>query len=511
MSGWDSVGGAIEDIFEHSGFPMVGPAAGLPVGPAMHWAMGSLFKDAPPPAAPPVPPGPPPPGMPGAPGGITDMLLPPPPAPAPSSPTPPPPPPPAAGGPPAPPPQGAGKAAEAGAADAAAAGATVEQLAALDKQAAAALASIHDAGQAGRAALDNIQKDINDKITQLGPRLNTPQGQAELRDFLKTKLADAKQILDQHISDAEDQARKTHDLTSQYAGVGKPGDKSGGNGEGGKGGSEGGKGGADPSPPDPSTAPASTAPAAAAPAGTPMTPGMMMPGAGMIPGFGGGGMPGFGGGGMPGFGGGGGDPLSGLMGGGGLPHDTDPKFRDPDLPGGPNDKPGKPETQQHGEQPGDQKGATQPAGSAGGPEDHGAENAGGGGQVGHGTGTDVKLPDGTTTAARTDQGAAAVRAALNGATVADAYKQAGVELPPAGTPVTDPVPPTQLKAGDVGMWKDHMVMALGNGKVLVSGQPQPQDSLSSGPDFLGWIDPTKGHTAPASAPQPAPSEPPAQS
>jgi hypothetical protein len=45
-------------------------------------------------------------------------------------------------------------------------------------------------------------------------------------------------------------------------------------------------------------------------------------------------------------------------------------------------------------------------------------------------------------------------------------------------------------------------MALGDGKVLVNGQVQPQDSLGSGPDFLGWIDPTK-HAAP-----PAPAAPP---
>lgn len=70
-------------------------------------------------------------------------------------------------------------------------------------------------------------------------------------------------------------------------------------------------------------------------------------------------------------------------------------------------------------------------------------------------------------------------------------RPAGVNLPPPGTPVTDPVPPTQLKAGDVGVWKDHMVMALGNKQVLVNGQAQPQESVGSGPDFLGWIDPTK--------------------
>src|SRR5690606_6550548 len=116
--------------------------------------------------------------------------------------------------------------------------------------------------------------------------------------------------------------------------------------------------------------------------------------------------------------------------------------------------------------------------------------------------TDVKLPDESVTEARTPQGAAAVRAALDGAPVAEAWQQAaGVTLPPAGTPVTDPVPPTQLKGGDVGMWKDHMVMALGNGKVLVSGQVQPIESVSSGPDFLGWFDPTatKDGGSPASS------------
>ncbi|MHA0290047.1 hypothetical protein ACXYX3_26885 (plasmid) [Mycobacterium sp. C3-094] len=56
--------------------------------------------------------------------------------------------------------------------------------------------------------------------------------------------------------------------------------------------------------------------------------------------------------------------------------------------------------------------------------------------------------------------------------------------------MTEPIPPTKLQAGDVGMWKDHQVMALGNGKVLVSGQEQPLESVSSGPDFLGWFDPT---------------------
>ena len=119
---------------------------------------------------------------------------------------------------------------------------------------------------------------------------------------------------------------------------------------------------------------------------------------------------------------------------------------------------------------------------------------------------------GWTAQARTAQGATAARAALHGATVADAWHQAGVTVPPPGTPVTAPIPPTQLKAGDVGVWKDHLVMALGNSKVLVSGQVQPLSSVGSGPDFLGWMDPSAAggpggqgaaYGAPAGPPPPA--------
>ena len=47
-----------------------------------------------------------------------------------------------------------------------------------------------------------------------------------------------------------------------------------------------------------------------------------------------------------------------------------------------------------------------------------------------------------------------------------------------------------LKAGDIAVFSDHLVMALGNGEVYVSGQVQTLASISSGPDFPVWIDPT---------------------
>lgn len=86
--------------------------------------------------------------------------------------------------------------------------------------------------------------------------------------------------------------------------------------------------------------------------------------------------------------------------------------------------------------------------------------------------------------------AEAVRAAFNGASVSEAYQKAGITLPSEGAPVTHPIPASDVQAGDVGAFKDHLVMSLGNGKVLVSGQQQPLESVSSEPGFLGWFDPT---------------------
>lgn len=93
--------------------------------------------------------------------------------------------------------------------------------------------------------------------------------------------------------------------------------------------------------------------------------------------------------------------------------------------------------------------------------------------------------------ARSAAGAAAVQAALNGASVTEAYQQQNIALPSVGAQVTAPVAPEALQAGDVGMWKNRLVMALGSGKALVAGQLQTVDEASSGPDFLGWFDPTK--------------------
>ena len=401
---------------------------------------------------------------------------------------------------------GSGGAANAADLEAQALAKILEHLQELDQSAASTVEATHAAREATRRALAKIQADIEAKLTELGPRLNTPKGQSDLRDYLIRELSSAKQIIDEQFADAEAKARHTRELTQHYldaagGGQGKPGEGGGGSG-GGPGGGGGGSGdgagssGGGRGEVDPGTAPASATPATPATPTSPFGQGMM-PGAGMMPaGMSMPSLPSLGGGGIPGLGGG--DPLSGLSGlGGAGAHERNPSSEDAS---GRADSatPKLHDTAKTGDAAGtgsdkDSDAETKPAGehAAAGTElaDHQGPHPGDGPPGGPDGGTHVALPDGTTVEARTSQGATAVKAALNGATVADAWHQAGVTVPPPGTPVTAPIPPTQLKAGDVGMWKDHLVMALGSGKVLVSGQVQPLTSVGSGPDFLGWMDP----------------------
>jgi hypothetical protein len=420
---------------------------------------------------------------------------------------------------------GSGRAAEGADAEAKAIAQLLEHLEELDRSATATVEAIHAAGAAGRQALEQIQRDVEAKITELTKqgRLNTPAGQEELRKFLKEKLTAAKQLIDEQIADAEAKARLTRELAHHYrhlaaagGGDGKAGGGdhagAGGSSGGDRGGSGGGGGGS-----DQGTSPASAVPAAP-PAAAPTSPfgqGMMPAGMPMpsLPSLGGGGMPGFGG---------GGDPLSALSGlAGAGAHGHNPGLQDDSGKGEGSGRDGSSTPKLRDEQgSGGEGSGTKPA------ADHGSGGSGtelvgnqtthpggdgpgsGGGQDG---GTHVALPDGTSTEARSAQGVTAVKAVLNGATVSDAWHQAGVTVPPPGTPVTAPIPPTQLRAGDVGVWKDHLVMAMGNGKVLVSGQLQPLTSVGSGPDFLGWMDPSAQGGKPGQAPHGAAATPPQQS
>jgi hypothetical protein len=118
--------------------------------------------------------------------------------------------------------------------------------------------------------------------------------------------------------------------------------------------------------------------------------------------------------------------------------------------------------------------------------------------------TTVTLPDGETLTAASPQLAAVIDAAARGTPIAEAFQQQGMTIPPPGTAVSDPVDPSQLAPGDIGMFTDRHALALGESRVLVNGQIQ-QISTVSGPDFLGWEHPP----APVAAPAPDVPDPPA--
>lgn len=488
---WDVFGLAINRVVGDALKAFAGPSA----VPLSTGTGGVPFPLEPAPAPPGPVPSPPP--APEGPPTTTTTTPGPPGAPTPPSgpATPPPPPPPGA-------PEGGdgGPAAEAAKENARKIGMMLEALHDLDSAGISA-DEIAAAGEAGRAELEKINTDVQAKIAELkaSGALYTPEGQQALMDYSKTRLEEARGVIEKAAAEAEDKAKDTDNNTKAYEGVGGQG---GGSADGGAGGGEaGGSGTEDKSAGEPVAA-----------AGQPGMGMGGMPGMGMggIPGLGGG-IPGFGGGGSP-FGGGGGglpgagfvDPLASSLAGladperAGLGFNDEPADEpdDKDSEGSEFKDTGNTDEGGAGEGTDDKDDAgTQPAGANGAP---------GGGEPGvvppvvePPKSTEITLPSGEVTEARSPVGAEAVRAALAGSSVSESYQKAGVTLPPAGTPVTEPIPPTKLQAGDVGMWKDHQVMALGNGKVLVSGQEQPLESVSSGPDFLGWFDPTATGKTPA--------------
>ena len=118
--------------------------------------------------------------------------------------------------------------------------------------------------------------------------------------------------------------------------------------------------------------------------------------------------------------------------------------------------------------------------------------------------TIATLPNGETLTAASPQLAAAIEAAANGTPIADAFRQEGMTIPPPGTAVSDPVDPSQLAPGDIGMFTDRHALALGDSRALVNGQIQ-HISTVNGPGFLGWEHPP----VPVSAPEPDRTAPPA--
>lgn len=117
--------------------------------------------------------------------------------------------------------------------------------------------------------------------------------------------------------------------------------------------------------------------------------------------------------------------------------------------------------------------------------------------------TTVRLPDGGEMHAPTAALAEVFRAALNGTPVVDAYRAAGITVPPPGTAVPHPVEPFRVVGGDIGMFSDRQALALDRDRAVLDGRIQPVATVG-GPSFLGWLHPpSQGATTAASAPDPA--------
>lgn len=117
--------------------------------------------------------------------------------------------------------------------------------------------------------------------------------------------------------------------------------------------------------------------------------------------------------------------------------------------------------------------------------------------------TPVALPNGEIVTAASPELAAAIKAAVSGTPIPDAFRQQGITIPPPGTAVTDPVDAADVAPGDIGMFTDRHALALGKSQTLVNGQIQ-HISTVQGPSFLGWEHPP----APAATPAETTTEPP---
>ncbi|CDO86096.1 hypothetical protein AWC29_29085 [Mycobacterium triplex] len=122
--------------------------------------------------------------------------------------------------------------------------------------------------------------------------------------------------------------------------------------------------------------------------------------------------------------------------------------------------------------------------------------------------TTVTLPDGETVTAASPQLAAAIQAAVGGASIPEAFQQQGITIPAPGTAVASPIDPMQVVPGDIGIFTDRHALALGHTKALLDGQIQHIATVS-GPSFLGWEHPPAATTAtaPARTEAPTPTRP----
>ncbi len=359
----------------------------------------------------------------------------------------------------------------------------------VDLQVVTAVLNAHRKNAAGRDALSLLQRDVEGAVSTRSD-LDTPAGARDFQRYLIGKLRDIRAVVAGASLDDTSNSALMAAWTSLYNAA-RPGSES-----------------AD-SPQRPPVQPGDTPaqrvaqndppatesdlkpyfdelpdddlgpPSEEMPAQSPPAPAATTEGMPNFPPFAGGGIPG--GAALPGLGMPGGFPLSGPLPGSDqltpkasgdpLPESDDPKD-DPQSPADGHDPAGHDDTE---------PAAAHPAGP-----------------------TTVTLPDGETLTAASPQLAAAIEAAAGGTPIADAFRHEGITIPPPGTAVTDPLDPSQLAPGDIGMFTDRHALALGASRALINGQIQ-HISTVGGPSFLGWEHPP----VPVSAPAPDKPDPPA--
>ncbi|WP_454561889.1 DUF4226 domain-containing protein [Mycobacterium haemophilum] len=122
--------------------------------------------------------------------------------------------------------------------------------------------------------------------------------------------------------------------------------------------------------------------------------------------------------------------------------------------------------------------------------------------------TVVDLKDGSSVTATDPSRAGAVRSALTGTAVGEAYRLNNLAAPPPGTTLTNYIPPDQLQPGDYAMYHDKLIMVLGPDKFVgEDGQVQPLKQLPQGADFLGFGRPSVLTPPSATVPPPTPPTP----
>lgn len=349
----------------------------------------------------------------------------------------------------------------------------------VDLQVVTAVLNAHQKNAEGREALTRLQHDIESAVTTRSD-LDTPAGARDFQRFLIGKLRDIRDVVANASLDDTSNSALMAAWTSLYDSAKPEGD------------AEEHRRPTEGRPSSTADSPPATADPAAepfldslpvddsgllpegAPAQTPSPSPPMTPAMPSIPSFGGGAIPG-------------GFPLSGPL--QGADDERSPKELDDALPA--DDPQDEPSADNDGDEQTDRPDAepTSAPPPATGP-------------------TTVSLPNGETVTAANPQLAAAIKAAASGTPIADAFRQEGITIPPPGTAVTDPLDPSRLAPGDIGMLTDRHALALGQSRALLNGQIQ-HISTVNGPSFLGWEHPPGPvtATAPDRTDPPAPTRP----